>query len=367
VNRKEGFIGYGMKKDEFVIDCSDLDDVIAFKRDGTYKVVKIDEKVFVGKDIIHVDIFRKNDERRVYNAAYLDGKTGRTMVKRFQVLSVTRDREYDLTKGAKGSKVLYLEARPNGESEVINVKLSNSCRARVKVFDFDFAELEIKGRGAGGNILTKYPVKKIEFKLLGESSFGGLKIYYDQSVGKLNTDERGQLIGSFHGDDNILVIYNDGSYELSNYELTNRFDGEKVTLIEKFDPNSVISCVYFDGASKNYFVKRFQIETRTLNKPFVFISEHKKSTLTVVSTDKDPQLEIEFRKGKGREKESATYDFDMLIDVKGWKAIGNKLSQYDVTKVKLLESKKEEKAKEYKTGDSVELDVDDDKEQLGLF
>jgi topoisomerase-4 subunit A len=367
VNRSEGFIGYGMKKDEFVTDCSDLDDVIAFKRDGTYKVVRIEEKVFVGKDIIHVDIFRKNDERRVYNAAYLDGKTGRTMVKRFQVLSVTRDREYDLTKGAKGSKVLYLEARPNGESEVINVKLSNSCRARVKVFDFDFAELEIKGRGAGGNILTKYPVKKIEFKLLGESSFGGLKIYYDQSVGKLNTDERGQLIGSFHGDDNILVINKDGSYELSNYELTNRFDGDKVLLIEKFDPNKVISCVYYDGASKNYYVKRFQIETRTLNKPFIFISEHKKSTLTLVTTDNDPQIEIEFRKGKGREKESAIYDFDMLIDVKGWKAIGNKLSQYDVTKVKLLESKKEEKPKEYKTGDSIEFDVDDDKEQLGLF
>ncbi|WKV11541.1 DNA gyrase/topoisomerase IV subunit A [Marivirga harenae] len=367
VNRAEGFIGYGMKKDEFVTDCSDLDDVIAFKRDGTYKVVRIDEKVFVGKDIIHVDIFRKNDERRVYNAAYLDGKTGRTMVKRFQVLSVTRDRDYDVSKGAKGSKVLYLEARPNGESEVINVKLSNSCRARVKVFDFDFAELEIKGRGAGGNILTKYPVKKIEFKLLGESSFGGLKIYYDQSVGKLNTDERGQMIGSFHGDDNILVINKDGSYELSNYELTNRFDGDKVLLIEKFDPNKVIASVYYDGASKNYYVKRFQIETRTLNKAFVFISEHKKSVLTLVTTDKDPQLEIEFRKGKGREKESAIYDFDMLIDVKGWKAIGNKLSQYDVTKVKLLESKKEEKPKEFKSGDSIEFDVDDDKEQLGLF
>jgi len=367
VNRKEGFIGYGMKKDEFVTDCSDLDDVIAFKRDGTYKVVRIEEKVFVGKDIIHVDIFRKNDERRVYNAAYLDGKTGRTMVKRFQVLSVTRDRDYDLTKKAKGSKVLYLEARPNGESEVVNVKLSNSCRARVKVFDFDFAELEIKGRGAGGNILTKYPVKKIEFKLLGESSFGGLKVYYDESVGKLNTDERGKLIGSFHGDDNILVIYKDGSYELSNYELTNRFDGEKVQLIEKFDPNKIISSVYYDGASKNYYVKRFQIETRTMNKAFVFISEHKKSMLTLVTTDNDPQVEIEFRKGKGREKETAIYDFDMLIDVKGWKAIGNKLSQYEVTKVKLLESKKEEKPKEFKSGDSVELDVDDDKEQLGLF
>ena len=277
VNRAEGFIGYGMKKDEFVTDCSDIDDIIVFRRDGIYKVVRIDEKVFVGKDIIHVAVFNKNDERLVYNAAYLDAKTGRTMVKRFQVLSVTRDRDYDVTKGAKGSKVLYLAARPNGEAEVINVKLSNSSRARVKVFDYDFAELEIKGRGAGGNILTKYPVKKIEFKLLGESSFGGLKIWYDSSVGRLNTDERGELIGSFHGDDNILVINKDGSYELSSYELTNRFENEKIELIEKFDPNKVISCVYYDGVAKTYYVKRFQIETRTVNKQFhivLLIAKH---------------------------------------------------------------------------------------------
>ncbi|MBK6264323.1 DNA gyrase/topoisomerase IV subunit A [Marivirga sp. S37H4] len=370
INRAEGFIGYGMKKDEFVCDCSDLDDVIIFRRDGGYKVVKIDEKVFVGKDVIHVDIFQKNDDRKVYNAAYLDGKTGRTMVKRFQVLSVTRDRDYDLTKGSKGSKVLYLAARANGEAEVINVKLSNSCRARVKVFDFDFAELEIKGRGAGGNILTKHPVKKIEFKLLGESSFGGLKIHYDRSIGRLNTDGRGELIGSFHGDDNILVINKDGSYELSNYELTNRFDADKVLLIQKFDPKKVVSCVYFDGASKTYFVKRFLIETRTLNKPFVFISEHKNSELTVVTTEKDPQLEIEFRKGKGREKETAMFDFDMLIDVKGWKAIGNKLSQYEVTKVNLIAGKAEEEesdSKDFKVGDSVDLSLRNDDDQLNLF
>ncbi len=370
INRAEGFIGYGMKKDEFVCDCSDLDDVIIFRRDGGYKVVKIDEKVFVGKDIIHVDIFHKNDERKVYNAAYLDGKTGRTMVKRFQVLSVTRDREYDVSKGAKGSKILYLAARANGESEVINVKLSLSSKARVKVFDFDFAELEIKGRGAGGNILTKYPVKKIEFKLLGESSFGGLKVYYDKSIGRLNTDERGELIGSFHGDDSILVINKDGSYELSNYELTNRFDAEKVLLIQKFDPKKIISCVYFDGASKTYFVKRFQIETRTLNKAFVFISEHKNSALTVVTTSKDPQIEVEFRKGKGRDKETAMYDFDMLIDVKGWKAIGNKLSQYDVTKVKLIAGSSEEEEnekKDFSPGDSIDLSLRKDEDQLGLF
>lgn len=369
VNRAEGFIGYGMKKDEFITDCSDIDDIIVFRRDGIYKVVRIDEKVFVGKDIIHVAVFNKTDERLVYNAAYLDGKTGRTMVKRFQVLSFTRDRDYDVTKGAKGSKITYLAARPNGESEVINVKLSNSSRARVKVFDFDFAELEIKGRGAGGNILTKYPVKKIEFKLLGESSFGGLKVWFDSSVGRLNTDERGELIGSFHGDDTILLINKDGSYELTSYELTNHYDAEKITLIEKFNPEKIVSTVYYDGASKTYYVKRFQIETRTLNKPFVFISEHKQSSLTVATTEKDPQVEIEFRKGKGREKETSIYDFDMLIDVKGWKAIGNKLSQYDVLKVSLAASKKEEEEKdEFSTGDTIDLSLpkkDDD--QITLF
>ncbi|GAB3337403.1 DNA gyrase/topoisomerase IV subunit A [Marivirga atlantica] len=369
VNRAEGFIGYGMKKDEFVTDCSDIDDIIVFRRDGIYKVVRIDEKVFVGKDIIHVAVFNKNDERLVYNAAYLDAKTGRTMVKRFQVLSVTRDRDYDVTKGAKGSKVLYLAARPNGEAEVINVKLSNSSRARVKVFDYDFAELEIKGRGAGGNILTKYPVKKIEFKLLGESSFGGLKIWYDSSVGRLNTDERGELIGSFHGDDNILVINKDGSYELSSYELTNRFENEKIELIEKFDPNKVISCVYYDGVAKTYYVKRFQIETRTVNKQFLFISEHRGSKLEVVTTEKDPQLEIVYKKGKGREKETSIYDFDMLIDVKGWKAQGNKLSQYDVTKIKLLTPEKpKEQKKDFKVGESVDLSLPDkDDDQITLF
>jgi len=373
VNRAEGFIGYGMKKDEFITECSDIDDIIAFRRDGKYKVVRIDEKVFVGKDIIHVAVFNKNDERLVYNAAYLDGKTGRTMVKRFQVLSVTREREYDVTKGAKGSKVTYLSARPNGESEVINVKLSNASRARVKVFDFDFSEIEIKGRSAGGNILTKYPVKKIEFKLLGESSFGGLKIWFDSAVGRLNTDERGDLIGSFHGDDAILVINKDGSYELTNYELTNRYEANKIQLIQKFDPTSIISAVYLDGSSKTYYVKRFQIETRTLNKPFIFISEHKSSKLEVVTTDKDPQLEITYRKGKGRERETSTYDFDMLIDVKGWKAQGNKVSQYDVSKVKLIAPEKTEQPdkaadqKDFNVGDSIDLNLGKSDDQITLF
>jgi topoisomerase-4 subunit A len=237
----------------------------------------------------------------------------------------------------------------------------------LMVFDFDFGELEIKGRGAGGNILTKYPVRRIDFKQLGESSFGGLKIYYDESVGRINTDERGKLIGSFHGDDLILAVYNDGTYELTNYELTNRFDPAKLMLIERFDPEKVVSAIYYDGAGKTYYVKRFKIETSTTNKPFGFISESKGSSLTVVTTEKSPQVEIEYSKAKGREKETAMYDFDMLIDVKGWKAIGNKLSQYDVKKVKLIASKVEDD-QEYKAGDTVDLNKEkDDESQINLF
>lgn len=378
VNRAEGFIGYGIKKDEFVEECSDLDDVIAFRRDGTYKVVRIGEKVFVGKDIIHVAVFHKGDERMVYNAIYLDGKTGRSMVKRFQVLSVTRDRDYDVTKGTKGSRILYFAARPNGETEMVQVKLTSGCRARVKIFDFDFAEIDIKGRNAGGNILTKYPVKRIDFKMLGESSFGGLKIWYDGSVGKLNTDERGRYVDSFMSDDKILVIYKDGNYELTDYELTNRYDAENVMLIEKFDPNKVISSVYYDGKQKAYYVKRFHIETSTTGKKFLFISESRNSSLVVVSTEKDPQIEVHYKKGK--EAATATFDFDMLIDVKGWKAIGNKLPQDNIKKVKLLAKKAEDdveaQIKEkgegengFDPGTTVDLEIKkkDDEDQLGLF
>jgi len=215
VNRADGFVGYGLKKDEYVCDCSDLDDIIAFKRDGTCVVSKIQDKVFMGKDIIHVAVYRKGDERMVYNMVYLDGATGRAMVKRFQVLSVTRDREYDLTKGTKGSKVLYFTANPNGEAEIVAVYLTQGAKARVKVFDFDFATLEIKGRAANGNILTKYPIRKIQLKVEGTSTLGGLDIYYDEHVGKLNTDQRGRKIGNFLGDDRIIAFYKDGSYELT--------------------------------------------------------------------------------------------------------------------------------------------------------
>lgn len=378
VNRADGFVGYGLKKDEFVCDCSDLDDVIVFRRDGKCVVTKIQEKGFVGKDIIHVAVFRKGDERMVYNLIYLDGTSGKAMVKRFQVLAVTRDREYDLTKGTKGSKVLYMTANPNGEAEIITVYLTQGAKARIKVFDFEFSTIEIKGRAAGGNILTKYPVRKIQLKMEGVSTLGGLDIYYDSSIGRLNTDQRGRKIGNFLGEDRIIVFYKNGDYELTTFELTNRYEANQVVLIEKFDPDKVFSAIYYDGASKNHFVKRFLIETTTLNKKFNVISDHKQSALVVISSDKQPQVKVLLEKGK--EKEEVEYDLDMLIDIKGWKSIGNKLSSHKVLEVNLLTNtpekteSNEEEALNSAEGDDVEIGSTvefkikkDDEEQLGLF
>lgn len=370
VNRADGFVGYGLKKDEYVCDCSDLDDIIAFKRDGTCVVSKIQDKVFMGKDIIHVAVYRKGDERMVYNMVYLDGATGRAMVKRFQVLSVTRDREYDLTKGTKGSKVLYFTANPNGEAEIVAVYLTQGAKARVKVFDFDFATLEIKGRAANGNILTKYPIRKIQLKVEGTSTLGGLDIYYDEHVGKLNTDQRGRKIGNFLGDDRIIAFYKDGSYELTSFEVTNRYNAGDLLLIEKFDPQRVISCIYFDGGSKNFYVKRFMIETSTSNKKFHFISDHKQSYLQLISTDKQPQARVVLQKGK--ETVEVEYDLDMLIDVKGWKSVGNRLSNHPVKEIHPIEPvKKEEEPtadEDLEIGTTLDFKIKEEGEdQLGLF
>ena len=370
VNRSDGFVGFGLKKDEYVCDCSDLDDIIAFKRDGTCVVSKIQDKVFMGKDIIHVAVYRKGDERMVYNLVYLDGTTGRAMVKRFQVLSVTRDREYVLTKGTKGSKVLYFTANPNGEAEIVAVYLTQGAKARVKVFDFDFSTIEIKGRAANGNILTKYPIRKIQLKVEGTSTLGGLDIYYDEHVGKLNTDQRGRKIGNFLGDDKIIAFYKDGSYELSSFEVTNRYNAAELLLIEKFDPQKVVSCIYFDGGSKNFYVKRFMIETSTSNKKFHFVSDYKQSYLQLVSTAKQPQARVVLQKGK--ETVDVEYDLDMLIDVKGWKSMGNRLSSHPVKEIQPIEPVKGEaessEDEDLEIGSTVDFKIKEEGEdQLGLF
>jgi topoisomerase-4 subunit A len=340
-DKKNGFIGYNLKKEEsveFIADCSDIDDVLVFFADGKCKVVKIAEKVFVGKDIIHTEIFNKDDSRKVFNMAYLDGESGISYVKRFQMGGVTRDKEYDLTKGNPNSKVHYFTANPNGEAEIITVQLTAGCTAKIKVFDYNFADLEIKGRSSQGNILTKYPVKGTKLKVSGVSTLGGQEIYYDENVGRLNNEKRGKLLGSFSGDDKILLITKDGSYELISYDLSNRFEPTEIVSISKFETEAVITAVHFVGDLDNYFVKRFKIETTTAGKKFSFISDTKGSKLVLATTENNPQVETTYfttPKTTGTQ----VNDLDMLVDVKGWKAVGNRLSSYKVKGVKLLGAK----------------------------
>ena len=351
VNRKEGFIGYGLKKDEYVRDCSDIDDVIVFRNDGKYLVTRVQEKAFVGKDIIHVDVWKKGNERKIYHAVYRDPKEGKNYVKRFAVKAITRDREYDITKGNKNSQLIYFYAHPNSEEEIITVQLSPNCRAKNKTFDYDFGDLAIKGRNSQGNVLTKYPIRKITQKSIGSSTLGGRKIWYDKLVGRLNSEERGEYLGEFDTEDNILVIYKDGSYELTNFELTNRYDINKVLLLTKNTADKIITAVHYDGKGKEYYVKRFHIETSTLDKKFVFINEESGSKLMVASVADEAWIKYKATI-KGSKKEDVELNLAEFIDVKGWKAQGNKLDRRKVSSVKLL--REENKEKVLKSGDTVE-------------
>lgn len=336
VNRADGFVGYGLKKDEFVSECSDLDEIIVFRKDGKFKVSRIADKVFMGKDILHVGVFEKNDERMVYNLVYLDGKSGKSMVKRFHVIGITRDKEYDLTNGHKGSKMLYLTANPNGEAEVITINLTSGCKARKRIFEFDFSSIEIKGRGSKGNILTRYPVRKIQLKTAGISTLGGLDIWYDPTIGRLNRDSRGKHLGNFKPEDLILVMTKEGSYTLTSFDLTNRYDPEKVILIDKFQAGDIISAVYYHSGNKTYYVKRFQIETLSTGKKFNFISEDKGSRLELATNKKSQRIVVHYNVRRKDAKKLDEFILDDLIEVKGWKAIGNKLSTHKIRKVELI-------------------------------
>lgn len=338
VNREDGFIGWGLKKDEFIADCSDLDDVIVIRRDGKALVSRIKEKVFMGKDILHVSVWKKGDERMVYNLVYSDGKSGKTFAKRFAMPAIIRDKEYNLDQGNPNSKVHYLSANPNGEAEVVEIKLSQSSTARKKIFDFDFSEMEVKGRGARGNTVTHYPVRKVDFKEGRGSTLSGLELWFDEASGRLIKDKRGKHVGKFDGDDQIIAISRSGNYKITNFDLNNRYEPEnKTLLIEKFNPKKIISAVYFDGESKQYIVKRFTIETTTPDKDFNFISEGIGSRLEFVTTSENPEVQVETVKGKGKEKETEVVNLEDIIDVKGWKAMGNRLSQYKVTKITPVE------------------------------
>ena len=325
-NFADGFIGTSLKKDEYVLECSDLDDIIAFTKGGTMKVVRVSDKVFIGKEILHVAVFQKNDERSTYNMIYLDGKTGVSFAKRFNVTGVTREKEYDLTKGSDKSKVLYFSANANGEAEQVKIMLSPNCSARTKELDFYFEELEIKGRSSIGNQVTKYPVKTVKFKEAGKSTLSAKKMWFDDKFGRLNTEEKGDYLGMFDAEDRILVVYNDGNYEITDQELTQRFDPEKVLLIEKYDAEKIITAVYLDNEKLQYNIKRFKIETTTLNTKFFFIKEGKENYLEAVSTSDKPVLKVQT--GRGQQVNVKKFKVADLVEIMGWKAAGAKLVDF---------------------------------------
>ena len=336
VNYQDGFVGYGLKKDEFVCDCSDLDDIIAIRRDGTFMVTRIADKTFVGKDILHVGVYNKNDDRLVYNMVYVDGASGISFAKRFLVSGITRDKSYDLTKGTKGTKTLYLTANPNSESETVTIQLTDKAPARVKQFEFDFAELAIKGKGSMGNIVTKQPIKKITRKSLGDSTLGGREVFFEPVVGRLNHNGHGRYLGAFDTEHLVLVVYKDGSYELVAPDPTKHFDLPNLLLLRKLEPDTVISAAYLDGESKLHYIKRFHIETTTLDKRFTFISEAKGSKLLAATAFAEPELEVTLQRDKKADKEKETIRLDQFIEVKGWKAMGNKLNYFKISALSLI-------------------------------
>ncbi|MDH5413081.1 MAG: DNA gyrase/topoisomerase IV subunit A [Flavobacteriaceae bacterium] len=331
VNREEGFVGTSMRRDEFVTDCSDIDDIIVFREDGVMMITKLDAKTFVGKNIIHVAVFKKNDKRTIYNMIYRDGKSGPTYMKRFAVTSITRDKEYDLTAGNKLSKVLYFSANPNGEAEVITVHLRAVGKIKKLKWDIDFADLAIKGRGVRGNTVTKNTVKRIELKEKGISTLKPRKIWFDDTVQRLNVDGRGELLGEFTAEDRLLIISQSGNVKTIIPNLSAHFDDDMIVL-EKWIPNKPISAIHYDGDKERYFVKRFMIDNP--NKEELFITDHPKSQLEIVATDFRPMAEVIFSK---RDEENEIVNFEEFIAIKGIKAIGNQLTKEKIKQINLLD------------------------------
>jgi topoisomerase-4 subunit A len=337
MNRIDGFIGTGLKKDEFITDCSDLDEIIVFREDGRCIITKVADKTFVGKGIIHAAVFKKNDERTVYNLIYKDGASGIAYIKRFAVVGITRDKEYDLTKGSKGSKVLYFTANPNGEAEIVSVQLKPHSKLKKVNFDTDFAEISIKGRGSQGNILSKYPVKKIVLKSKGVSTLSGLKIWYDDLLRRLNVDGRGKYLGEFDGDDKILQVHKEGWYELSTFELSNHFDADLI-IIQKYDPEKPFAVVQYEGKAKNQFVKRFVFENIAVGKKQTLISEEAGSKLICITSNPAAKLIVEVLKGKSQIEETLEVVLSEFIDIKGIKAIGNRLTPHEVKNIEIVDT-----------------------------
>jgi topoisomerase-4 subunit A len=348
VNRKEGFIGTSLKKDEFVAECSDIDDVIVFLKDGKYLVTRVADKTFVGKDIVHVGIFKKNDDRTIYNVIYQDGKEGNVMIKRFAVTGVTRDREYDVTKGTPNSRIIYLTANPNGEAEVVRISLKPQPRLRKLHFEADFSSVGIKGRSSMGNILCRHSVSKIVLKENGISTLGGREIWYDSTVLRLNDDGRGVFLGEFSGEDKILAITRSGHYRLHGFDLSTYFEPD-IIVVEKYDPAKVFTAVYFDGEQGFYYLKRFEAEPT--EKLTSFIGDHPESRLEAISSEDNPRFKIKYGEKTRKKWVEEVVEAEPFIAVKSYKARGKRLTTTPVESIVLMESVKEEEFVEPETDD----------------
>ncbi len=362
VNREEGFVGTSMKRDEYVTDCSDIDDIIVFTEDGNMMVTKVDAKTFVGKGIIHVAVFKKKDKRTIYNMIYRFGSKGPTYVKRFAVTSITRDKEYSLTKDGKGSKVLYFTANPNGEAEVVTVLLRQKGSIKKLKFDLDFADQTVKGRSAKGNIVTKHPVKRIELKEKGLSTLKPRKIWFDDTVQRLNLDARGELLGEFRSQDRLLIVKQDGTVKTVIPELTLRFDDD-IVVLEKWEPKKPLSAIYWEGEKELFYVKRFTIEQP--EKEENIITDHPKSYLERVFTDYRPVAEVVFVKQRGKERqENWEVNLEEFISVKGITAMGNQLTKEKVLEINALSPMPYDKPEEIPTE---EMEVVDEQEVSEAF
>ncbi|MFT7349905.1 MAG: topoisomerase-4 subunit A, partial [Candidatus Paceibacteria bacterium] len=354
VNKEEGFVGTSLKRDEYVTDCSDIDDIICFTRDGQMIITKVDAKTFIGKNIIHVAVFKKKDKRTIYNMIYKDGKGGPSYIKRFNVTSITRDKPYDLTNGKANSEITYFSENPNGEAEVITVLLRQAGSIKKLKWDIDFADVLIKGRASKGNVVTKYPIKRVELKEKGVSTLKPRKIWFDDVVRRLNVDGRGDLLGEFKGDDLLLVVTQKGFAKTLIPDLSIHFD-EDMILLEKWNPGKPLSAVYYEGEKEKYFIKRFVIENE--GKEELFISEHPKSVLELISTDWRPVVEVEFSKPRGKDtKPNQIIDLEDFISVKGIKALGNVLTSEKVKSVNAMEPLPFEEPQEQKPEDMEVVD-----------
>lgn len=333
INRQEGFIGYGLKKDEYVCNCSDIDDVIIFYRNGTYKIVRIAEKMFVGKDILYVNVFKRNDVRTIYNVIYRDGKVGYNYIKRFAVTGITRDKEYDLTKGTEGSRILYFSANPNGEAETVKVILKPKARQKLLVFEKNFSDIAIKGRGSQGNILTKADIHKISLKQRGSSTLGGLQVWFDRDILRLNYDGRGEELGEFHSDDHILVVLNNGDFYTTNFDLSNHYE-QNILVIEKYQPGKTWTAIVYDADQKYYYLKRFLLEASARKQSF--LGENPKNRLMLLTDEAYPRVEVVFG-GHDSFREALVIDVDEFTVVRGFKAKGRRVSSYEIASFNELE------------------------------